>query len=118
MEENGKPMMFLLIGAILLILAFFYPSLESIDPALKPVADFIGSIGTSILCVCGYFAVVIALFLWLPTWISLLLFLVVLFLGGYYIKGETGISLKINENQILPLIDETQQIPQSDNLNN
>jgi hypothetical protein len=44
--------------------------------------------------------------------------LVVLFAGGYYIKGGTGISLKINENQILPLIDETQQIPQSDNLNN
>jgi hypothetical protein len=118
MEDNGKPMMFLLIGAILLILAFFYPNLEGINPAFKPVSDFIGSIGTPILYIGGYFAVVIALFLWLPTWISLVLFLVVLFAGGYYIKGGTGISLKINENQILPLIDETQQIPQSDNLNN
>jgi hypothetical protein len=74
MEDNSKPMMFLLIGALLLILAFFNQALYETNPEIfKPVYDFIQGIGTPILYIGGYFAVVIALFLWLPTWISLLL---------------------------------------------
>jgi membrane protein implicated in regulation of membrane protease activity len=102
MEDNSKPMMFLLIGAVLLILAFFNEALYQTNPEIfKPVYDFIQGIGTPILYIGGYFAVVIALFLWLPTWISVVLFVVLMFASGYYIKDGKGISLKIDETQVL-----------------
>ena len=92
---------FFAIGILLLMLASFY-DLQLFVDFLGPAYDFIKEIGinTEVLYMGGFFALVIGLFSGLPTWLSVLVFLALIFSGSYYLNNE-NISIKVNDITIL-----------------
>jgi uncharacterized membrane protein len=82
--KQMKPIAFFLIGVLLLSLALFH-FFGLFQDIFKPVY---GLIGSDVLYIGGIAALIIALFSWLPTWLSLLLFLALVFGGGFYFKDN------------------------------
>ncbi|HID99797.1 MAG TPA: hypothetical protein EYP59_05860 [Thiotrichaceae bacterium] len=96
-----KHILFLVIGIFLLLFAFFYEPLYALFPGLfEPIYQVIKDIGADIFYITGAFALIIGVFSWLPTWTSLLLFIVLGVAGGYYLMDK-NVSLKIDTQNIL-----------------
>ncbi len=92
---------FAFIGIFLLLLASSYQELNMMFPDIfEPVYTVLNSFGTDILYIAGVLALFIAFFSWLPSWLSLLLFLVLVFGGGYFLMGK-DIHLRIDTIVIL-----------------
>ncbi|MFK5970345.1 MAG: hypothetical protein QM487_09535 [Candidatus Marithrix sp.] len=92
---------FAFIGVFLLLLASSYPSLNTMFPEIfRPMYDALNSVGTDILYISGILALIIAFFSWLPSWLSLLLFLGLVLGGGYILTGK-DIHLRIDTIVIL-----------------
>ncbi len=82
--KQMKPIAFFLIGVFFLSLALFH-FFGLFQDIFKPVYGFIGS---DVLYIGGVAALIIALFSWLPTWLSILLFMVLVFGGGFYFNDN------------------------------
>ncbi len=92
---------FAFIGVFLLLLAMSYQELYTISPELfRPVYNILNSVGTDILYIAGTLALIIAFFSWLPPWLSLIFFIVLMFGGGYLLMGN-DIHLRIDSFKIL-----------------
>ncbi|MBE9561479.1 MAG: hypothetical protein IMF12_01265 [Proteobacteria bacterium] len=92
---------FAFVGVFLLLLAVSYPELNSMFPEIfQPVYDILNSFGTDILYIAGILALIIAFFSWLPTWLSLIIFIALMFGGGYLLAGN-DIHLRIDSFEIL-----------------
>jgi uncharacterized membrane protein len=93
--------LFFAIGILLLIIASFY-DLQLFVDILGPAYEFIKGIGinTEILYIGGSLALVIGMFSGLPTWLSVLIFLALVFGGSYYLSDE-NISIKVNDITIM-----------------
>ena len=83
------------IGLFLLVIAAFHEPLYAIFPSMfEPIIKFTSHVGVQILYVIGVLALIIALFSWLPTWFSLSIFVIAMFMGGYYLSDK-NISISI-----------------------
>ena len=90
-----KHIIFLFIGLFLLVIAAFHEPLYAIFPSMfEPIIKFTSHVGVQILYVIGVLALIIALFSWLPTWFSLSIFVIAMFMGGYYLSDK-NISISI-----------------------
>ncbi len=90
-----KHIIFLFIGLFLLVIAAFHEPLYAIFPSMfEPVIKFTSHVGVQILYFIGGLALIIALFSWLPTWFSLSIFVIAMFMGGYYLSDK-NISISI-----------------------
>lgn len=98
-----KPATFLFIGIFLLFLAFFHEPLYVMFPEVfEPVIKFTHNVGTEILYLLGTTALIIALFSWLPTWVSLSVFVTLMFLTGYYLSDkEISITVASKNNMTI-----------------
>jgi len=96
-----KHILFLVIGIFLLLIAFFHGPLYTLFPGLlEPIDQLIKEIGIDIFYITGTIALIIGVFSWLPTWISLLLFIVLGVAGGYYLMDK-NVSIKIDAQEVL-----------------
>ena len=96
-----RTLWFFVISILLLSLAFFYQPLYATFPELfEPVYIFINDIGTDILFIAGFLSLMIALFSGLPTWASILLFILLMSGCGYYLIGK-DVQIKIDNIAIL-----------------
>jgi hypothetical protein len=95
-----KHVTFLFIGLFLLVIAAFHDPLYAIFPSLfEPIIKFTSQVGVQILYFIGLLALIIALFSWLPTWFSLSLFVIAMFVGGYYLSDkDVSISIASRTN--------------------
>lgn len=93
--------LFFAIGILLLSIASFY-DLQLFRDILGPSYELMKEIGINIeiLYIGGFLALMISIFSGLPTWLSLLIFLILVFGGSYYLTGE-DISLRIYDMTIL-----------------
>ena len=92
---------FAFVGVLLLLLAVSYQELNTMSPEFFGIVnDTINSIGTDILYIAGILALIIAFFAWLPPWFSLLMFLILVLGGGYFLMGK-DIHLRIDTIVIL-----------------
>jgi len=90
-----KHITFLFIGLFLLVIAAFHEPLYAVFPSVfEPIIKFTSQIGVQILYFIGCLALIIALFSWLPTWSSLALFVIAMFVSGYYLSDK-DISIRI-----------------------
>lgn len=90
-----KHVTFLFIGLFLLVIAAFHEPLYATFPSLfEPIIKFTSHVGVQILYFIGLLALIIALFSWLPTWFSLSLFVMFIFVGGYYLSDK-NVSISI-----------------------
>ena len=98
-----KHITFLFIGLFVLVIAVFHEPLYAIFPSMfEPIIKFTSHVGVQILYVIGVLAIIIALFSWLPTWFSLALFVMFIFVGGYYLSDKNvaiSIASKTNFSQ-------------------
>ena len=99
---------FFFISLFFLSVAFFHGSLYTYFPeTFEPVNKFIHEVGPSILYIAGGLAFLIAIFTWLPTWASLVLFIILIFTGGFYLR-DRDVSVKIeNESFYLTVVKKT-----------
>ncbi|RKZ52524.1 MAG: hypothetical protein DRR16_18150 [Candidatus Parabeggiatoa sp. nov. 3] len=96
-----KHILFLVMGICLLLIAFFYEPLYALFPGFfEPIYQLIKDIGIDIFYITGTIALILGVFSWLPTWISLLLFIVLGVAGGYYLMDK-NVSIKIGEQEII-----------------
>jgi len=100
-----KGLAFLVIGIFLLMLVYADEWLFSTFPDIvEPVSVFANDIGTDILLIGGVVAIIIAVFSSLPIWMSIPLFAMLMYLGGYYLKDKT-ISVSVTPQTISIIID-------------
>jgi len=100
-----KHLIFLFIGGFFLGLVLFHQPLSAIFPqVLEPVNKFIHEVGPSILYLAGSLSLIIAIFIWLPTWASIICFILLVFTSGWYLKDkEVSIRLE-NENLYVDIV--------------
>jgi hypothetical protein len=80
---------FFFIGVFLLVVAFFHGLLYTYFPSVfEPIHRFITDLGPAILYIAGFLALEIAIFTWLPTEISLVLFVVLILISGFYLRDK------------------------------
>ena len=99
---------FFFIGIFLLLVAFFHGPLYTYFPdVFEPIHRFITDLGPAILYIAGFLALGIAIFTWLPTEISLVLFVVLILIGGFYLRDK-NVSFKAeNGNFSLTVVKKT-----------
>lgn len=95
-----KHITFLSIGIFLLVITCCDPLYSIFPNIFEPIEKFISQEGTDILYIAGALALIIGLFTWLPTWISLSLFVALMFAGGYFLSGKE-ISILINKHPLM-----------------
>lgn len=80
---------FFFISLFFLIVAFFHGPLYAFFPNFfEPVNKFITEVGPTILYLAGFVALFIAIFAWLPTWASLVLFVTLVLISGLYLRDK------------------------------
>ncbi|GEM_PF-1906934 len=95
---------FFFISLFLLSIAFFHSNLYQWFPTtLTPIEKFITDIGPEILYIAGSLALLIALFGCLPTWLSLITFIVITGGMGIYLQDKKISILGENGNYYLLL---------------
>ena len=97
-----KQIIFFLIAVFCVALAMFIEQLNGMYPDIfEPIYQFIViNGGADVLYITGFLALVIAIFSWLSTWMSILLFVILMVGGGYIISNE-GVDLKVGNITVL-----------------
>lgn len=95
-----KHMIFSFISFFFLLLAFFHQPLYATFPQIfEPVNKFVLEIGPAILYITGFLALIIAVFTWLPTWMSVIVFVIFIIVNGLYLKDKE-VHMKIEDNTL------------------
>lgn len=82
-----KQVIFLALSFLFLLIAFLHEPLYLTFPTFfEPVNQFIQDMGSAIFYLGGFLALTITLFIWLPTWASLLLFFSLMMTSGFYLN--------------------------------
>jgi len=98
-----KQRLFLFISFFLLVMASFHEPLYLLFPeAFEPVERFMNDVGSAILYCAGFLALIIATFSALPTWISLFLFVILIFMSGFYLSDK-NISITIARDILITI---------------
>jgi len=96
-----KSILFFVIAVLSLALAMFFEPLYGLSPEFfEPVYQFIKNGGADVLYITSFLAFIIALFSWLSTWTSLLVFVILMVASGYFLSIE-GVVVKIGEFPVL-----------------
>lgn len=84
-----KHTIFFFISFFFLLVAFFHQPLYATFPQIfEPVNKFVVEIGPTILYLTGFLALIIAIFTWLPTWASVIVFIIFIIVNGLYLKDK------------------------------
>ncbi len=103
---------FFFISLFFLLVAFFHGPLYAVFPNIfEPVHKFITDVGATILYLAGFVALFIAIFAWLPTWASLVLFVTLVFISGIYLRDKDVSVQKDNGNFHLAVVKKTVTVP-------
>ena len=96
-----KHTIFFFISLFFLLLAFFHQPLYATFPQIfEPINKFVVEVGPSILYVTGFLALIIAVFTWLPTWVSVIVFILFIMTSGFYLKDKE-VLIKIDDDSTL-----------------
>ncbi|MDM8569364.1 hypothetical protein QUF50_07650 [Thiotrichales bacterium HSG1] len=91
---------FAFIGVFLLLLAVSYQELNQMFPEIFGIVyDTLNSIGTEILYIAGILAIFIAFFSWLPPWLGFIVYIMLVFGGGYFLM-DNDIHLRVDSFEI------------------